>query len=391
MKKLAVVLLAILIGVGGAGLASNEAESGRTVRAAWIFISPIGDFGWSYAHNQGRLYVEALFPWLETIYADKVPPGEVESFIDHLVYEEKVDVIFTTSSGFIIGTTRAAKRHPHVMFFQVADAVLPPLPNRARFFADIYQGKYLCGLMAGALTETNRIGYVATHPIAQLKRHISAFTIGVREVNPDAVVDVRWLFAWYDPVAATAAARALIVAGADVIAFSEDSPTIVGVAAAEGIPVFGHYSPQYRFGPEVVVSGQIANWEVIYADILSKVHHGIFTPENLADVGYWWLLKEGATDVGAKPGMVINPIFADALKARMVTDPVVGEISVYDLVHLRIAQMREERILFDPFDGPIYDRKGVLRVPAGARASRDLLWGMAWAAEGIIGPWPGEE
>jgi simple sugar transport system substrate-binding protein len=255
------------------------------------------------------------------------------------------------------------------------------------YMADFYQIYYLNGLMAGALTESNKVAYIGAFPTPEVMRHIDAYTIGVREVNPDADVHVRWIYAWFSPPAAKEAAQALLAEGCDVFAFTEDSPTIVQEAAANGYASFGHYSPMYDFSPDHITSGQIAHWEVIYLDFLAKVYAGSYTAQNLADVDYWWLLQEKAVEMGAKPGMLINPVYDDQLKAVMVDDPVLGTISVYDLVLKRLEQMSDPSMVFDPFKGPIYDRDGNLKVPEGTRMSVFELTTMDWAVDGIVGPW----
>jgi simple sugar transport system substrate-binding protein len=361
--------------------------SAEKIKAGFIYVGPIGDYGWTHAHNLARLIVDEKYDWLETVYVESVPEGEVETYIDQLV-RQGCNVIFTTSFGFMDGTLAAAQRYPNVIFAHCSG--FKRWDNMATYMADFYQVYYLNGLMAGALTKTGKIGYVAAFPIPEVKRHISAFTIGVREVNPNAEVHVRWIYEWFNPAAAKEAAEALIAEGCDVFAFTEDSPTVVQVAAEKGLPSFGHYSPMYDFAPDYVVSGQIVHWEKIYEDFLVKVHEGIYTTKNLRHVDYWWLLSQGAVEVGAKPGMVINPKYEAALKNYVINHPVFGKISVYDLVFVRLAQMANPGITFDPFQGPVYDRKGNLRVPEGMWMSYDALITMEWAAAGIVGPWPGE-
>jgi simple sugar transport system substrate-binding protein len=146
----------------------------------------------------------------------------------------------------------------------------------------------------------------------------------------------------------------------------------------------------YQFSPEYCVSGQLVHWETIYLDFLAKVYAGAYTAHNLASVDYWWLLREKAVEMGTQPGMLINPAFEAQLKGTIVLDPVLGAMSVYDFVMARIGQMTDPSMIFDPFSGPIFDRKGILRVPAGSRMSVLELTTMEWAAAGIIGAWPGE-
>jgi len=250
--------------------------------------------------------------------------------------------------------------------------------------ADFYQVYYLNGLMAGALTKSGKVGYVGAFPIPELKRHISAFALGVRAANPKATVNVKWINAWFDPTKAREAAEALIAEGNDILAFTEDTATVVQTAAKKKIPSFSHYNSMYKFAPDYVVSGQLVHWEKIYIDFLKKVQNGTYTNKNLQNVDYWWLLREGAVELGAQVGMPINPKYADALKKATMT--VNGKkMSVYDRVMELLKDMSSPNPKFDPFTGPIKDRNGVLRIPAGKRASVAELTSMQWVAPGVVG------
>jgi len=319
----------------------------------------------------GRKEAEAAFPWLKTSYVESVPEGQAGSYIDQMV-RQGTKVIFATSFGYMDAVLEAAKRYPDVIFAHATG--FKRAPNVATYMADFYQVYYLNGLMAGP----------------ELKRHINAFTLGVRTVNPEAKVLVRWIYEWYNPAAAKEATEALIAEGADVFAFTEDSPTVVQVAAEKGFPSFSHYSPMLKFAPDHVVSGQLVHWGAIYKDFLAKVYAGLYTPKNLADVDYWWLLPQGAVELGADFGVPVNPKFAGRLKAKQVDHPIFGKISVYDLVMKLHGLMKDVELAFDPFQGPIKDRKGVLRVPGGLRLTKHQLETMEWAVEGVVGPWPNE-
>jgi len=378
-KAIFAVALVLLVGT----LVAAEEK----IVAGFIYVGPIGDLGWTYAHNAAREIVDQEFDWLETVYVESVAEGQAGPVIDRLV-AQGCNVIFTTSFGFMEETIEAAARYPDVIFGHCSGFMRAP--NSMSYMADFYQVYYLNGLMAGALTKTGKIGYVGAFPIPELKRHINAFTIGVKEVNPDAEVHVRWIYSWYDPGAAKEATEALIAEGCDVFAFTEDSPTVVQVAAENGFTSFGHYSPMLEFAPEYVVSGQLVHWEAIYRDFLVKVHEGIYTPTNLEHVDYWWTLPQGAVELGADFGMPINPVWENALKGHVIAHPVFGDISVYDLVFIRLSQFADPGITFDPFQGPIYDRKGNLVVPEGMWLSYESLVTMEWAVDGVVGPWPGE-
>ncbi len=357
------------------------------VTAGFIYVGPTDDNGWSEAHDAARQLLDDEFDWLTTIAVESVPEADAEPFIDQLV-QQGANVIFTTSFGFMDATVAAAARYPDVVFAHATGFMRAP--NLATYTAEFYQVYYLNGLMAGALTESGTVGYVGAFPIPEVKRHISAFTMGVRAVNPEASVNVRWINSWYNPAAATEATQALVAEGADVFAFTEDSPTVIQVAAESDLPSFAHYSPMLSFAPEHVVSGQLVHWDRIYRDILTKVHDGTYTAQNLQDVDYWSLLFSGAVEVGADEEVMINPAFEEPLRARMVSDSELGEVSVYDLVMTRLEQMSQETPAFDPFTGPLSDRNGNEVVAAGATMSPEELASMQWAAEGIEGQWPDE-
>ena len=361
----------------------------KNITAGFIYIGPIGDYGWTHAHDQGRKYVENEFPWLKTMYAESVAEADAAKYIEDML-AKGADVIFTTSFGYMDPTLEEAKKHPDKIFFHCSG--YKRAANMGTYFAEFYQLYYLNGLMAGALTKTNKVGYVAGFTTPEVVRHINAFAIGVKEVNPNAKVYVRVLNAWYDPTRAREAAEALIAEGVDVLAFTEDSPTVVQVAEEhykKGQPIyaFGHYSPMKAYGPDVCVSGQIVHWEKIYEDILAKIYLGIYTNTNLQNVDYWWMLREGAVELGCSPGEPINPAIADKLKAVKVKEKITGkEMSVYDLVMLRLAQMSEEVPTFDPFTGPLYDNKGNLMAAPGERLGHDALWNMQWWMDNVIPP-----
>lgn len=387
-RLLGIIGLVLILAVGGLLAAAEEYVPGTPLKVGFVYVGPVTDYGWTAAHDQARQICVDTFPWLETVIVETVEEGAEGAVIDRLILEEDCDVIITCSFGFIWGTQEAAVRYPEKIFFHCSGFLREP--NMATYMADFYQIYYLNGLIAGALTETNKLGYIGAVPIPEVKRHISAFALGARAVNPNAEVHVRWINAWVDEVGAAAATRALIAEGCDGFAFTEDTATVVQVAAEGGFFSFGHYSPMYVFGPEYCVSGQIAHWEAIYLDFIEKVYTGEYDAHNLRNVDYWWLLQEGGVEAGCDPGMVINPAWVDRLQGIMVDDPMLGTLSVYDLVMTRLQQMSDPGLSFDPFQGPIYDRTGTLRVLPDCILSFDGLTTMQWAADGIVGPWPDE-
>ena len=380
---------AILVASSVTGYAASQVKDGK-IKAAFIYVGP-KDSGWSYMHDVARRYINEKFPWLETVYAEDVSEAEIGHCIRRFIVEEGCNVVFTTSFAFMDATLEAAKKYPHTIFFNCSG--YKRAPNVGTYFAESYQLYYLNGLMAGVLTRTDKIGYVASYPTPEIVRHINAFALGVKEVNLGATVDVRWLFAWYDPTKVRTAAESLIQEGCDVLAFTEDSPTVVKVGQEytekeRSVYTFANYSPMQKLGPDSCVSGQLVHWEVLYEDILAKIYAGVYTSRNLVDVDYWWMLREKAVELGGEFGVPINPEFESIFKEQEIADPLLGKISVYDLIMKRLEQMREVTVLFDPFTGPIKDQEGKVRIEVGQRASHDELWTMDWSVENIVGKLP---
>ncbi len=380
--RLALALALLLpLGFGSAQRALED------LKIAFLYVGPVGDYGFSYAHDLGRQALVERFPGLETTFVESVPEAEVEPFVDQLIADGH-NVVIGTSFGFGDGLLAAAERYPDVIFGHATG--IERAPNVFTFMADFWQVYYLNGLVAGALSETGTLGYVAAFPIPEVKRHINAFAIGAREVDPDAVVEVRWLYAWFDPAGAQEATQALMSEGADVFAFTEDTPTVIQVAATRGFPSFSHYASMLPFSPETVASGQLVNWEAILIDVVEKILDGTYTADNLETVDYFWGLGEGSVEAGAEPGMLINPVYEEELRAAVIDHPDFGEISVYDLVERRLEQMSVLPPVFEPFTGPLRDRQGNLVYADGESATVGELLGMEWAAENVRGPWDGE-
>ncbi|MGD9309740.1 MAG: BMP family ABC transporter substrate-binding protein, partial [Desulfosarcina sp.] len=238
----------------GVGLAAE-----KQLKAGFVYVGPVGDYGWSHAHDMGRKYAEKKHPWLKTVYIESVAEADSARIIDRFIQEEKCDVVFTTSFGYMDDTIKAGKRYPNKHFMHCSG--FKRAENVGTYFADLYQTYYLNGLMAGALTKSNKIGYVAAFPIPELVRHIDAFALGIKATNPNAKVHVRWIYAWYGPDKAREAAESLIAEGCDALAFTEDTPAVIEVGQehterGKQVYTFSHYSPMQAYGKDSVVSGQ---------------------------------------------------------------------------------------------------------------------------------------
>jgi simple sugar transport system substrate-binding protein len=370
----------------------EELKKPKLLKAGFIYVGPIGDVGWTAAHDRGRRIVDDKYDWLETFYEEAVAEADVGDAIDAM-FEKGADVVFTTSFGYMWDTAKKAAEYPDKILYHCSgDPIVlgyDQPSNMGFYFVDFYQIYYLNGLMAGALTKTNKLGYIAAFEISELVRHINAFYVGAKEVNPDVELKVVVMgTAWYDPGTTTTAFHTLVEWGADVVAHTEDSPATVTAAqtlyedTGERVYVFSHYTPMKEFGPDVVLSGQLVHWEKWYEHLLLKAYHG-----EVENWQHWGLLHGGYAEIGSDWGELINPLFVDDLKAATVTDPVLGEISVYDLIMTRLEQFKELRVTFLPFTGPIYDTEGNLRLkPGEVISTEELRWGFDWYQEGIIPP-----
>jgi basic membrane protein A and related proteins len=362
------------------------ADEGK-LHAAFIYVGPVNDFGWTRAHDDARREAQQKLGWLESSYVESVAEGDLQTCID-LAVQAGNKVIFTTSATYIDGTVEAAQRYPHVIF--VNEGGFKRAPNVASYLPDAYQCYYLFGLIAGALTTTNKIGYVSTYPGPDVKRFINAMALGLHLVKPNAVVNVSWINSWYDPPAAKEAAESAIAQGADVLATDMDSPTVVQVAGARRLPVFGHNFAMYDVAPDYVVSGDLMHLDVLFEEVLTKIHDGDWTESNLQEAHEWCRLSDGVIEFGAEAGMPINPKFKDRLKSVVIANGSGGQISVYDLVLQRQKEMTLAASTFEPFSGPLLDAKGVTRIAAGQQLTKAGIFDTAWRVSGIVGPWPGE-
>ena len=208
----------------------------------------------------------------------------IETFV-----QKGFDVIFTTSFGFMDPTLNVAKKYPDKVFmhcsgFKTAD-------NVGTYFGRMYQPRYLTGMIAGKMTESNILGYVAAHPIPEVIRGINAFTLGVQSVNPQAEVRVVWTQTWFDPGIERDAADSLLDVGADVLAMHQDAPATLQAAEARGAFVIGYNSDMRDFAPNAFLTAPVWNWGPLYSKIAQEVKDGTWKSESI-----WWGMKEEMYD-----------------------------------------------------------------------------------------------
>lgn len=246
------------------------------LRVGFIYVGPISDHGWSYQHELGRQAVEAEFgDRVETQYVENVAEGPDAARVLRQLASSGVDLIYTTSFGYMDATLDTAEQFPDVMFehatgFRRAD-------NVSTYSARFYEGRTILGNIAGHLTESNQIGYIASFPIPEVVRGINAFTIELRRVNPNAEVNVVWVNTWYNPSVEAEAATALIDQGADIIVQHTDSPAALQVAEERGVLAFGQSSDMIAFAPEAQLTAIVDDWAPYYVAQVQAALDGTWT------------------------------------------------------------------------------------------------------------------
>lgn len=279
---------------GAAGLTSlagcSGGESGSSgVSAAFIYQAEVSDVGWDRAHEDARQAVTEEFDWLETEFSEAVATGDVERVIEQYI-GNGTDVIFGTTFGYMDPMAEMAPDYPDTTFEHCSG--FRTQENMGRYYGRLYQARYLCGVAAGMLTETNQMGYVAAFPIPELVRQINAFMLGALSVNPDVTMSVRWTNEWLDPPAVTQAVNALLNEGADVINNHQTSTAAVETASDNEAWAFTYTTSMSEAGGDYYGSSAVFNWEEFYRPTLQAVNNG-----NWESDAYWEGLEAGVVGV----------------------------------------------------------------------------------------------
>lgn len=323
--------------------------------AGFIYIGPIGDGGYTYAHDQGRLYLEEELG-VKTIYKESVPETQqVEEEVRTMV-DQGANLIFATSFGYMDYIEKISKEYPEVAFFHCSG--YKTTDNMANYFGRIYQARYLSGIVAGMKTESDVIGYVGAFPIPEVIRGINAFTLGVQSVNPDAVVKVTWTSTWYDPEKEKSAAIALLDSGADIIAQHQDTAGPQQAAEERGAYSIGYNTDMSAMAPKAYMTGPIWNWGPYYVAQTQAVIDGTFAPHS-----YW----EGLDD--------------DIVRLAPLTEN--APEGAQEAVDAATAEILDGTNTI--FAGPIYDQAGELKVAEGETMTDEQLLSFDWFVKGVEG------
>lgn len=340
--------------------APRLASAADPMKIGFIYSGPISDGGWTYQHELGRKMIEAEFgDKIKTFYVESVPESaEAERFIRQFAMDG-CKMVFTTSFGFMDPTIKVAKQFPKVMFEHATGYKMAP--NVGIYQTRFYDGAYMMGVLAGKMTKTNVLGFVASFPIPEVLRNINAFTIGARSVNPAVKTKVVWVSTWFNPAKERQAAEALIGEKADVLYQNTDSPAVIQVTQEKGLYAFGQDSDMSKYGPKSQLSANTVNWGVYYKKKVGDALAGKWKPEDTK-----WGMHEGMIELSplnaAIPGDVAK-LFETKKKA------------IYDgTIHT--------------FGGPLKDNQGNVKVAAGQVLPEKDLWSLTWYAEGVEGSVP---
>ena len=349
---------------GGLGLVAAPQLIGRAMaadpfKAAWIYVGPVGDFGWSYQHDQGRKAVEAaLGDKVKTTFVESVPEGADAERVLRDLASAGNGIIFATSFGFWQPALKVAKQFPNVKFehatgYKRAD-------NLATYNIRFYEGRYIQGVIAGKMSKSGVVGYIGSVPIPEVIMGMNAFIQGMRTVNPNGKIKMVMINAWYDPGKESDAAKALIDQGADIVAQHTDSPAPLQTAHDRGVKGFGQASDMVKFAPDTQLTASVDHWDEYYVERVKAAMDGSWKSQDV-----WGGLKSGMLHMAPYLNM------PDDVKA--------------------LAEKTEEGIksgAIMPFMGPINAQDGSPKVAANQMLDDGQIAGMDWLAQGIEGTLP---
>jgi basic membrane protein A len=345
--------LVLTAGVATTALADDK------VKVGFVYVGPTGDHGWTYRHDIGRQQVEEAYgDRVETMYVESVPEGADAERVMTQMALQGADIIFATSFGYMDPLMSVAQKFPNVKFehatgYKQAD-------NAANYGLKLYQARHVQGVIAGMMTETNKICYVASFPIPEVMREINTYYLGAKKYNPDVELAIVWVYTWYDPGKERDAANVLMQQGCDVIAQHTDSPAPLQAAQQAGKVGFGQASDQIKFAPKAQLTATIDNWGPYYIDKVGQVLDGTWTTGD-----YFGHMNEGAVQMAPFANM---PPEVEA-EAQRVKDAIsAGE-------------------LFG-FTGPINKQDGTPWLAEGEVATRMQLDTMDFYVEGITAAVP---
>ena len=352
--------LAVAALAAAAFVAAPAAVQAKKLKVGFVYVGPIGDHGWTYQHHQGLLAVKKAYgDKVETTHVENVPEGPDAERVTRQLAQQGHDIIFTTSFGFMNPTIKVAKQFPKVKFEHSTG--FKRSKNVATYNIRFYEARYVNGVIAGKMTKSNTIGYIASFPIPEVVRGINAAYLGAKSVNPNVKFKIVWVSTWFDPGKEADAAKALADQGADVIFQHTDSPAAMKLAEQRGISAIGQASNMKAFGPKAQLAAAVNNWATYYVARVKAVMDGTWKSTDT-----WGGLGAGMLKIAS----VHERIPADVRKqaAKVEADIASGK--------------------FHPFTGPLNKQDGKPFLKAGEKASDGLLAGMNFYVQGVEGSLP---
>jgi simple sugar transport system substrate-binding protein len=344
------MILSLATMFGGAAPAADN--------VGFVYVSPIGDAGWTYQHDLGRLQVEKE-TGVTTSYVENVAEGADAERVIREMAKRGDKVVFATSFGYMNYMLKVSKSFPDTAFVHATGYKLGD--NMGLVNARFYEGRYLTGVIAGEMTESNVLGYVAAFPIPEVLQGINAFIKGARSVNPDAELRVIWVNSWYDPGKERQAANTLLSQGADVITHHTDSTAVVQAAEEKGKYAVGYHSDMSKYGPNAHLTATTHHWGDYYVEIVREALAGNWKPSSV-----WGGYAEGMIRLAP-----LNQAIPQQLQAR-----------------IRSMEKQLTDGSLHAFAGPVIDQDGKTIVPAGQNMSDEQLNQMNYYLQGVVGKIP---
>ncbi len=333
------------------------------LKIAFVYVSPIGEAGWTFQHEQGRLAMQkALGNRVTTRVVEGVAEGADSERVMRDLAAQGHQLIFATSFGYLEPALRVAADQPGVKFEHAGG--YKTAPNLNTYNARYYEARFLAGVLAGKTSTTGVAGYVAGFPVPEVIQGINAFTLGMRQVNPQAQVKVLWLNSWFDPAREREAAQALVNQGADVLSNHSGSTAVAQTAQANfkqrGVRLIGYQSDMSRFAPDAQLAAVTHHWGGYYTQVARAVQAGTWKPQP-----YWGGMKDGVVQLG-----------------HLATDASAAALALVDTRRKQIVAGR-----FEPFAAPLVDNPGTLRLAQG-RLDDGAIATMNWFVKGVVGAVP---
>ncbi|MBE7939567.1 MULTISPECIES: BMP family ABC transporter substrate-binding protein [Ramlibacter] len=346
-----------------AAAASAPAAKPEPVKVAWAYVGPVGDGGWTYAHDNARKAVEKEFgDKVQTSFVEKVPEGADAERVFRDLVQQGNKMIFGTTFGYMEPMLKVAADNPNVKFEHATG--YKTAPNMNVYDSRTYEGAYMAGVIAGKMTKTNTLGVVGSVPIPEVIRNINSFTLGAQSVNPKIKTKVVWVGDWFNPPKETEAATSLINGGADVLMQNTDSSAVLQTAEKMGKRAFGWDSDMSSYGPKAHLGSAVINWAPYYIKAVRSLLDNTWKAEPNKT---WWGVKEGAIDFVSVAADVPD-------EAKKKLDEVKAGLKDGSLVIWK---------------GPITDNTGKVVVEKDKAADDAFLGGINFYVKGVEGKVPG--